>query len=139
MSYAAHHYSQLNYSLSPTDLFQSELDSTEAEEERLDGPKPLTAEHKRLLRFKSYSFPYLAEESWPGDEDEEDRFSEDGMKGDRMRGGYDRPETSNFLVGEEEEEEVIEDSFEIVDTKHMWTNLLYAPETSLTESTEEIL
>ena len=37
-----------------------------------DGPRPLTPEHRHLLRRKAYSFPFLCEKSWNNCDDDED-------------------------------------------------------------------
>ena len=43
------------------------------------GPLPLTADQRRLLRMKAYSFPYLCEKSWNNcDDDEEQEEEKDG-------------------------------------------------------------
>lgn len=41
------------------------------------GPLPLTAYQRRLLRMKSYSFPFLCEKSWNNCDDDEDDEEED--------------------------------------------------------------
>lgn len=98
-------------------------------EEQLAGsePKPLTADHKRFLRFKSYSYPFLTEDSWNNSDGFYDQVS---VGGDEIGGFYGEPDFA---------EDHSDDAFEIVDAKNLWTNLLYAPETSFTDSTEEML
>ena len=40
--------------------------------DRDGGPRPLTPEHRHLLRMKAYSFPFLCEKSWYNCDDEDD-------------------------------------------------------------------
>ena len=43
------------------------------------GPLPLTAYQRRLLRMKSYSFPFLCEKSWNNcDDDDDEEEDKDG-------------------------------------------------------------
>ena len=42
------------------------------------GPLPLTAYQRRLLRMKSYSFPFLCEKSWNNCDDDEEEEDKDG-------------------------------------------------------------
>ena len=46
----------------------------EKEKDRGGGPglRPLTPEHRHLLRMKAYSFPFLCEKSWSNCDDEDD-------------------------------------------------------------------
>ena len=43
-----------------------------------NGPLPLTADQRRLLRMKAYSFPFLCEKSWNNCDDDDDDEEKDG-------------------------------------------------------------
>lgn len=92
------------------------------------GPKPLTAEHKRFLRFKSYSFPFLTEDSWTntlvsleGSEDSCTITSSNPSK---------KTSASSSKSGSSSDFDFDEtDAF-------MWTNFLSAQETSIGDDTQ---
>ena len=46
-----------------------------------DGPRPLTPEHRHLLRRKAYSFPFLCEKSWNSCDDEDEDGDNVGQRG----------------------------------------------------------
>ena len=77
-------------------------------------PQPLTEEHRRLLRFKSYSYPFLTENSWrTGSAYEDDEEDEEVQE-----------------VQEVQEEDL---GFEVI-SESDWTRLLIsAKETSFVE------
>lgn len=108
-----------------------------AEPERPPSPQPLTPEHRRLLRFKSYSYPFLSEDSW---------YSAGAAAGDEFGGGGGG---ANYLEWQDSEDEGDAGGggnlteFEMVGAKLAWTDFLKLQETCIGDAAgagaEEIL
>ena len=48
------------------------------------GPRPLTPEHRRLLRMKAYSFPFLCEKSWNNCDEYDDEGRREDLIADEV-------------------------------------------------------
>ncbi|TRY73389.1 hypothetical protein TCAL_15712, partial [Tigriopus californicus] len=95
------------------------------------GPKPLTAEHKRFLRFKSYSFPFLTEDSWTNT-----LVSLEGSE-DSCTITSSNPSKKSTVTSATSSKSGSSSDFDFDETDaFMWTNFLSAQETSIGDDTQ---